>query len=301
MQGLAGEALGTSWSVRYVAAPGIAPQAIRSAIERRLAEIVAEMSQWAPGSVLSAFNRSAAGAWTPIGRDFAAVLAVALDIAARTNGAFDPTHGRAAALLGYGAQVPAGPPSEEELDAAFADAGRQRLGYDPDTSRIRQPGGLWLDLSGIGKGFAVDAVANLLAGMGIEDALVEIGGELIGRGIKPDGQPWWVDLEAPPGAVLPSIRVALHELAVATSGDYVRGAHTLDPRTGRPLPARVGAVSVVADSAMLADAWATALTVLGPEAGAEVAAREGLAARILWRDGESMRETLSPAFAAMLD
>ena len=301
MQALSGTALGTVWRVRFAAHEGIDRDPIRAVIEHRLARIVAEMSQWEPASLLSTFNRAAAGTWFTLPPDFATVMAAALSVAEQSGGAFDPTHGRAAALLGYGAETVARPASAAELDEVLSTAGWQRLAFDRTIRRLRQPGGLWLDFSGIAKGYAVDAVADLLAEQGIADALVEIGGELAGRGLKPDGQPWWVDLEAPPGAALAPLRVGLHEQAVATSGDYVRGAHTIDPRTGRPLDARVASVSVIHDSAMLADAWATALTVLGVEVGMDLAARHGVAARFVEREGAGFIEAFSPALLGMIE
>lgn len=297
---MCGQALGTSWQVRFAYGGEIASDRLREAIRLRLARIVAEMSQWEPTSLLSKFNHATAGTWLSLPSDFASVIAAALDIAERSDGAFDPTHGKTASLLGFGAEAITGPPTSCELDGARSAAGWHRLAFDRDAARLRQPGGLWLDFSGIAKGYAVDAIADLLAANGIEDALVEIGGELVGRGLRPDGQPWWVDLEAPPGAVLPPLRLGLHEQAVATSGDYVRGAHTIDPRTGRPLDGRVASVSVIHRSAMLADAWATALTVLGPEAGEELAVREGFATRILERREGKVVETLSPALVALI-
>ena len=303
---LAGTALGTTWQLRLAARDdatcGIGDGGLRVAIAGRLADIVAQMSQWEPTSLLSRFNRAAAGTWFMLPRDFAAVLTAALTIARMTSGAFDPTHGRAAALLGFGAEpMPRVEPTHAQLGTALACAGWQRLAFDPDARCVQQPGGLWLDFSGIGKGFAVDAVTDLLTTYGFEDALVEIGGELAGRGLRPDGQPWWVDLESPPAAALPPLRIGLHELAVATSGDYVRGAHTLDPRTGRPLPSGVVSTSVLHPRAMLADAWATALTVLGAEAGMAAATREGLAVRIVTRERNGLVEHLSPALIAMIE
>jgi thiamine biosynthesis lipoprotein len=301
VQTLGGRALGTAWQVRFAAGAEIDRDPIRAAIEQRLARIVDEMSQWEPGSLLSTFNRAPAGTWFTLPEDFATVMAAALTLAEQSGGAFDPTHGRAAALLGYGAEPVTRLPSAGELDEALSAAGWRNLAFDRAARRLRQPGGLWLDFSGIAKGYAVDAVADLLAAQGIADALVEIGGELVGRGLRPDGQPWWVDLEAPPGAALAPLRVGLHGQAVATSGDYVRGAHTIDPRTGRPLDARLASVSVIHDSAMLADAWATALTVLGVESGMELAARHGVAARFVERDDARFIETLSPALRGMIE
>ena len=130
---------------------------------------------------------------------------------------------------------------------------------------------------------------------------MEIGGELVGRGIRPDGDPWWVELEVPPGATLPPLRVALHELAVATSGDYRRGAHTLDPRTGQPATNGVLSVSVLHATAMEADAWATALAVLGSSCGLAAARAAGLAARIVAVVDGQVLEELSPALRAMIE
>ncbi|EGD58897.1 ApbE family lipoprotein [Novosphingobium nitrogenifigens DSM 19370] len=301
---LAGQALGTFWQVRFVSRGKVGPDDVRTAIGRRLDAIVAEMSQWEPGSVLSRFNRMEAGEEIVLPTDFAKVIGTALDIAGRSEGAFDPTHGRAAALLGFGAEPARADLSPTDLKDAFDQAGWQRLAFDPQTRRLCQPGGLWLDFSGIAKGFAVDAVADLLGELGIEDALVEIGGELVARGLRPDAQPWWVDLESPPGAVLAPLRIGLHQASVATSGDYVRGLHTIDPSTGRPLPSRIASVSVLHDNAMLADAWATALTVLGPDRGLVLADRKGIAARFVERlpgQDPAFAETISAALARMIE
>jgi FAD:protein FMN transferase len=143
--------------------------------------------------------------------------------------------------------------------------------------------------------------------LGIEDFLIEIGGELRGEGVKPDGQPWWVELEPVPGAKLAPLRVALHGLSVATSGDYRRFferdgrryAHSIDPRTGWPIDNQVVSVSVLHHEAMLADAWATALTVLGPD-GMLLAEQQGLAAHMVTREGDAFSERISPALQAML-
>lgn len=277
------------------------PIRLRDRIEARLVSIVAEMSQWEPDSLLSRFNRAPAGAVFVLPADFATVLEAALEVARRTGGAFDPTHGRAAALLGYGAVPIAGPPSENELREARACAGWDRLDYDPGSRRLIQPGGLWLDFSGIAKGFAVDAVADLLATEGLEDALVEIGGELAGRGLRPDGQPWWVDLETFERVGPPPLRIGLHDIAVATSGHHVRGVHTLHPASGRPVEQSVMAASVIHDRAMYADAWATALIVLGHPLALEIVEHEGLATRMLVQSGDRLEEHVSPALARMLD
>jgi thiamine biosynthesis lipoprotein len=298
---LAGETMGTTWSVRFARPPHVDPQAVRAAIVARLDGLVREMSHWQADSLLSRFNRAAAGQWIALPPDFAQVMAEGLAIAERSGGAFDPSIGRIVNLWGFGPVAAPHPPSGDGIDAALASARWHRLAYDAPARRLRQPGGTMLDLSGIAKGHAVDAVADLLHASGIRHALVEIGGELVGRGVRPDGDPWWVDLEVPPGLDVAPLRIALHGLAVATSGDYRRGAHTLDPRTGRPIAHGTVSVSVLHDSALRADAWATALTVLHPEEAMALATRETIAARFLSvADGET-RERVTPALAAMLE
>lgn len=293
--------MGTTWSVQFATRPHITPDAIRALIEARLANIVAQMSHWVPDSVLSRFNRARGGEWTALPPDFATVVAKGLAIAEGSGGAFDPTIGQLVDLWGFGPNGPCPPPTAQQVREAVALSGWQRLAYDATTHRIRQLGGLSLDFSGIAKGHAVDAVADLLVSQGLRHVLVEIGGELVGRGMRPDGDPWWVDLEDPPGTLFPPLRIALHGLAVATSGTYRRGHHSIDPGTGFPVHNGVISLSVIHPSALAADAWATALTVLGPEAGMALATEHRIAARFIVQDKEASTERLSPALMAMLN
>ncbi|GGC48593.1 FAD:protein FMN transferase [Siccirubricoccus deserti] len=315
VQALDGATMGTRWSVRWVGSAR--PEVLRARIQARLDIVVAQMSGWEPGSDLSRFNRAPAGSWQRLPAEFLAVLDCALAIAAETGGAFDPSIGRLVDLWGFGprpAPTP-GPPGAELLAPARAGGGWQRLRLDVPGGRALQPGGLGLDLSGIAKGYAVDLVAEALATAGVAAFLVEIGGELRGQGMKPDGTPWWVALETPPGeqpmeaAGGEEYVVALHGLSVATSGDYRRFfqhggrryGHTLDPRTGWPVEESLASVTVLHPNCMRADALATALSVLGTEAGLHHARRHGIAARFLTREAGRLREHVSPAFAAMLD
>lgn len=298
---LGGRTMGTTWSVRFARPSHVDPVAIHAAIVTRLDGLVAEMSHWEADSLLSRFNRAAAGQWVALPPDFAQVMAESLAIAERSGGAFDPAIGEVVNLWGYGPIAVSHPPSGKEIDAALARSGWQRLAYDAAARRLRQPGGAMLDLSGIAKGHAVDVLTDLLDAAGIRHGLVEIGGELVGRGVRPDGDPWWVDLEAPPGLALPPLRIALHSLAVATSGDYRRGAHTIDPRTGRSTAHGTVSVSVIHDTALRADAWATALTVLTLDEAMALATREEIAARLLVMANGETREHITPALAAMLE
>lgn len=278
--------MGTTWSAKIVAPPS----GVQAAIEAVLANIIAQMSHWEPTSELSRINNSPPGTWHRIGPEFAQVMAIALDIAERSGGAFDPAMGVAVDLWGFGPPGPrTGLPTEAEIEAARALCGYDAIDFDPLLLRLRLTRPVRLDLSGIAKGYAVDAVAARLKAMGCLDFLVEIGGELVGEGIQPDGQPWWVDVEVPPGVDAAPLRIALHGLAVATSGDYRRNfveggvtyAHTVDPRTGAPVGDAVASVTVLHRGCADADAWASALAVLGADKGTALAEREALAVQFL--------------------
>jgi thiamine biosynthesis lipoprotein len=295
---LSGETMGTSWSARIV---DPAPEAL-SMIENVLTRIVDQMSHWLPDSDLSRFNAAAPNLWHPLPPELSQVLANGLEIARASGGAFDPAMGRLVDLWGFG---PPGPCSDAPSLTDIRAVQGGRIEYDPARHQARRIGAAALDFSGIAKGYAVDAVAQALRESGHHDFLVEIGGELLGEGVKPDGQPWWVDLALLPG--IAPVRIALHGRAVATSGvdqrNFIFGgrrySHTLDPRTGGPIANGVVQLSVIHSSCMLADAWATALSVLGPDASA-VAERETLAMHRVWRDGGVLREAISPALEAML-
>jgi thiamine biosynthesis lipoprotein len=296
--------MGTTWRLVVVEPP----EDIREIVQAVLARMIAEFSHWEQGSRVSRFNRGMLGHWHPLSPETVRVLDAALAVHAASDGAFDPAAGVLADLWGFG---PAGPrddlPSAYAIGEARAMSGARNLEFDREQRRIRRREAVQIDLSGIAKGYAVDAVAERLVSLGIEDFLIEIGGELRGEGIKPDGQPWWVELEQVPGISLAPLRVALHGLSVATSGDYRRFferdgrryAHSIDPRTGWPIENQGVSVSVLHREAMLADAWATALTVLGP-GGMVLAERQGLAAHMVTQDGDGVVERISPALQAML-
>ncbi|MBL8546948.1 MAG: FAD:protein FMN transferase [Hyphomonadaceae bacterium] len=299
--------MGTTWSTKAVAPTDFDARAAEAALRAALDAIIAQMSGWAPDSTLSQFNAAGAGATYDLPAHFHAVLQCALDVARRSDGAFDPSLGALVDLWGFGAHPVAGDPAAREIADALAQSGWAKL--TPDGSRLKQPGGLRLDLSGIAKGYAVDELARVLSERGLNSFLVEIGGELRGAGVKPDAQPWWVDIEEPPGSPRAPILLALHNLAIATSGDYQRFdessgrriSHTIDPRTGRPLESSPASVSVIHPTCMLADAYATALMVMGVEDGLRFATTNALAARFVRGAESGFEEILTPAFAAMLE
>lgn len=297
--------MGTTWSAKIVAPPS----GVQAAIEAVLATIIAQMSHWEPTSQLSRINNSPPNTWHRIGPEFAQVMTIALDIAEKSGGAFDPAMGVAVDLWGFGPPGPrsalgAALPSEAEIEAARALCGYDAIDFDPLLLRLRLTRPVRLDLSGIAKGYAVDAVAARLKAMGCLDFLVEIGGELVGEGIQPDGQPWWVDVEVPPGVDAEPLRIALHGMAVATSGNYRRNfvearttyAHTIDPRTGCPAASNVAGVTILQSKCVQADAWTSAFSALDPNDGMALAICERLRMRVTIQHKEEGQELMSPAF-----
>ena len=295
LHSLNGTSMGTHWRVR-VGNPQFLPlQTLRSAIEDVLASVVRHMSHWQADSTLAQFNRAPADTWHALPADLSTVLHAGLHWAQASGGAFDPTVGALVAAWGFGPHAPLDaadwrPPTPATLAQAQACSGWQRLHYHPERG-WRQHGGLQLDLSGIAKGYAVDAVLLRLHALGLRNALVEIGGELRGSGQRPDGQPWRVAIAPVPAAVgpapdAPPQAIALRDCAIATSGSlYHRHqwqgrsySHTLDPRTGAPIAHALASVTVLHAECLHADALATLLTVLGPEAGWEFAEQHGIAA-----------------------
>lgn len=290
--------MGTFWRLAIAAPPADVTAGLVAVFDR----IIAQMSQWDPTSDLSRFNRAPMGQWQPLPPELMVVLGAANAIAAASGGAFDPAMGALSGLWGFGASGPR--VSLPDPDAIKA-AQDRRLEIDSTGLMARRSGGAALDLSGIAKGYAVDAAAEWLLSKGACHFVVEIGGELRGAGVKPDGQPWWVDLEQPRGCMHAPFRVALCGLSIATSGDYRRGftaggkrySHSIDPRTGWPIENDVRSVTVLHPSCMLADGWATAITILGASEGMALAKEEKLAVHMIAGAAEHM----SPAFRAMMD
>lgn len=319
---LAGATMGTSWHVTYL--PGAASgqgepvdaETIRSLLEAELAAVDAGMSTWRDDSELSAFNRAPVGEWVAVSEPLFAVVAQALAIGETTAGAYDVTVGPLVQLWGFGShETPVALPGDDALAATRERVGQQWLEVDPQGRALRKQRPLELDLSSIAKGYAVDQLAAVLATRGIEDYLVEVGGEMRLAGHSPRGDDWRVAVERPE-AGLPrgvsaqsvALGLSLSDIAVATSGDYRnffelegrRYSHTLDPRTGYPVEHDLVSVTVLAPTCMEADGWATALVVLGADAALALAEEQGLAVYLLQRRGEDFVARHSSAFAPWL-
>jgi thiamine biosynthesis lipoprotein len=308
---LHGTTMGTTYVVRIAhMPPGFGTAQLQTGIERVLDSIDRQMSTYRPDSEISRFNAKRSTAWIDVSRDTELVIAEALRISRLADGAFDVTVAPLVDLWGFGAIHPS-----QRIPAAEAiDAARVRVGYSHVEVRRRPPAvrkqraDIHIDLSAIAKGFGVDKVAQHLEDIGMEDYLVDIGGEIRARGRNRRGQPWTVAVELPSAEpIRASSVVRLDDAAIATSGDYrnyydrdgTRYSHIIDPRSGAPIRHALASVAVVTRSAMQADALATALLVLGPEEGLRLAAKEGIAAHFIVRHGDGFRELRTNAFERM--
>ena len=287
---LNGPTMGTRWSALFFAEPDFDPAPIRAALQAAVEEVDGQMSTWNAGSDLMRLNAASVGKWVAVPAQLAAVLRLGLEIGRASGGAFDIGMGDAVTAWGFGP----GDAAADGIRAAMTASRRPaHEALEMNDARVRKAAPIALDLNGIAKGYGVDRLAETLHDHGITDALVGIDGEMRAMGLRPDGEAWTIAVEAPDSARrTPHSILALQDAAVATSGDYrhwieVQGrrlSHTMDPRRGAPLIASPASVTVVARTCAEADAWATALMVLGPDKGAALARRSGLDALFLLRD-----------------
>ncbi|MCF3974837.1 FAD:protein FMN transferase [Paracoccus salsus] len=287
---LNGPTMGTRWSALFFAKPGVDADPIRAALQAAVDDVDGQMSTWKPDSDLMRLNAAPVGQWVPVPARLRHVVRLGVEIGRASGGAFDIGMGDAVTAWGFGPGTAAPDAIRAALEAPRRPA-HEVLEFDG--AQVRKAAPVALDLNGIAKGYGVDRLAETLHEHGIGAALVGIDGEMRATGLRPDLEAWTIAVEAPdPGLRTPHSILALQDAAVATSGDYrhwveLRGrrlSHIMDPRRGAPLIASPASVTVVARTCAEADAWATALMVLGPERGAALARKHGLDALFLLRD-----------------
>ncbi|RZQ56375.1 FAD:protein FMN transferase ApbE [Pseudidiomarina tainanensis] len=303
---VSGETMGTTYHIRYVTAnPNHSPERVKERVDAVLEQVNSQMSTYDPNSELSLFNQRKTTEPVVISRSLETVVRRALEIGEETDGLLDVTVGPLVNLWGFG---PLGRPEQVPTEQQLLEV-RDHVGYQYLTVENHQltkaVPDLYVDLSTIAKGYGVDRVAILMEQMEIRNYLVEIGGEMRMRGTKPGEQPWRIAVEQPvtlDRAVQRIIEPGNN--AVATSGDYrnyfeedgVRYSHIIDPRTGYPIQHNLVSVTVISETCMDADAYATALTVMGAEKALEFANQKGLAVLLVTRENDQFKEYTSTAF-----
>ena len=310
-----GEALGTTWTVQVVEREGAPPPeaTVRALVNEQLAQVDVQMSTWRKDSELSRFNALASTEPMELSPEHAEVIRAAVQVFEASGGAFDVTVRPLVRRWGFGSggDAAGAPPDEAELTELRAYVGSEHLSLE-GTSLSKDDPRVEVDLSAIAKGFAVDRVSDALEAAGYLHHMVEVGGEVQARGRNRHDLPWRIAVEKPDASLLAreiEEVVPLEDMAMATSGDYrdyrevdgVRISHTIDARTGAPIRHGLASVTVLHKRCAQADAWATALNVLGPEEGMEIAEREGLAALLLVRKADGTFEhRATTAFTAHL-
>ncbi|MGK0440809.1 MAG: thiamine biosynthesis lipoprotein [Pseudohongiellaceae bacterium] len=284
--------------------------ALQSQIDSRLADLNQQMSTYLPDSELMQFNRAPVGESVSISPEFFHVLLQSLEISWLTGGAFDVTVGPLVNLWGFGnTGHEDNVPSDEKVAALLVNTGFQHIELNIGDITLAKKKLIKIDLSAIAKGYAVDQLASLLQEAGFSQFMVEVGGELRLAGKSPTRQLWRIAIEQPDsnlGGIYKAISVS--DNAVATSGDYrnyfekdgVQYSHTISPVTGKPITHNLASVTVITDEAALADGLATAINVMGPEAGMNLAQQQGLAIYLLINTGNGFESKYSDAFKPYL-
>jgi thiamine biosynthesis lipoprotein len=278
---------------------------IAEQVSDELERIEQIFSLYRPTSELSRFNEVTSSEWMAVSPDLFAVTKRAIDLAGQSNAAFDPTVAPLVRLWRL-QQVTNdwSPPSAQEIAETKKQVGFRLLHLRDDPPAIKRlVAGVSLDLNALVEGWAIDRVIKLLQQNGVNDALVELGGEFRAFGHKHDDQPWKIGIENPlePGSLYAT--ASLSNAALATSGNYrqsieYRGrhyGHILNARTASPVEHDLIAVSVLAGDAATADGWATALMILGPAEGFSLAQRKRLAASFVVRNGRELQFKLTAA------
>ena len=297
---LHGPTMGTRWSASVDADATVDLQALRQDLAAAVEQVDAQMSPWKPDSDLVRLNRAPVGEWVDLPAEILEVLDCALDVQSLSAGAFDPYVGALVDAWGFGAVRDT--PDAQAINAArqsVPDVANKRLELERLTGRARKHASIQLDLCGIAKGYGVDRMAKVLQQHGVRHALAALDGELRAVGAQASGVPWAVALERPEtGRRAVHGVIELEDLAVATSGDYrhyldvgdARIAHTMDARRCAPVNNAVASVTVLARTCMLADAWATALLVAGPNEGLAMAQRMRMDVLFLLRRAEGLTQ-----------
>lgn len=304
--------MGTSFNIKVASLPTeVKVGEIKKQIKQLLDGLNAKMSTYQQDSELSKINNNPSDEWFLISRPLFEVLLEAKKISLLSNGAFDITVGPLVNLWGFGPEDMAfKAPNDEMIATKLQGIGSKHLLLDRETGKIKKTiPELYLDLSAIAKGYAVDQVGLLLESMGVADYMVEIGGELRLKGLNNRQQPWKIAIEKPTSEKRMIQKVlALSDVSLATSGDYrnffevkgVRFSHTIDPRSGKPITHKLASITILSDTTMKADALATALMVLGAEEGLQLAEEQGIAALFIIKTEVGFIEKTSSSFSEKL-
>ena len=285
-EAFSGKTMGTTYHIKVVAGMFTRTADLQRKIDVRLEDINKSMSTFRKDSEISRFNAfQKVGEKFKISDDFFNVLTVAQKIYEETAGAWDGTVKPLVDLWGFGnGKIRDTVPPKSQIKALLSEVGFDNIEILPDHYLVKKKAYITLDLASIAKGYGVDQLAVLIRDNGLNNFLVEIGGEVFASGFRKDGKKWRVGINRPQeNAPYKQVYrvIEIHDKGFATSGDYrnffevhhQRFSHIIDPRTGYPVDNGVVSVSILADECTFADGLATAVMVLGPKKGIELVNR----------------------------
>ncbi len=268
---IGGQTQGTTYHIKYEDSPR---RKIQPKIENLLGKFDMSLSMYIPESVISRINRNEGN--VKADRFFKKVFHKAEEVYHVSDGAFDITVGPVVNAWGFG------PDKKTNVDSTLIDSLMKFVGMDKvqlkGNSVVKQYPEIKLDVNAIAQGYSADVIAEFLERKGISNYMIEIGGEVIAKGVNSDTVPWKIGIDKPidnnmvPGQNLQAI-VQLKDKALATSGNYrkfyekdgIKYAHSINPKTGYPAISRLLSATVMANDCMTADAYATAFMVMGLE------------------------------------
>lgn len=309
---LSGPIYGTQWRLIYHgASEPLTEDMVQEVVLEAFSVVDESMNHYSPGSTLSKLNRLPAMEVMEVDWDFAFVFNSALDIYYATDGAYDPSVSPLINLWGFGPEGVTKRPTDEEIDAVEPFVGLDEFAWDLSTRGfVKRHAKATLDFSSIAKGYAVDIAADSLDELGLKHFMLEVGGEIQVRGDSPRGDAWRLAIERPTAATRGDVFTAIdvRDIGVATSGDYrnffedagQRFSHLIDPRTNYPIEHDLVSATVVHPSTMIADAWATALMVVGTEEALRLADVHDLAVLLISRQGEQLISSHNEAMTQWL-
>jgi len=305
---IAGYTMGTSYNIKIsnnVTEDQL--EQLRADIKIELADINQIFSTYIADSEISLFNDSKTTEWQPVSTELIYVLSSAVDISQQTQGLYDVTVGPLVNLWGFGPSFGEDNiPANSDIKVALERTGYQKVLIDAGKQRIKKTTeNVYLDFSSIAKGYGVDRLAILLTKLGYTDYMIEIGGEIRVKGVNKKGLAWLIAIEKPDSKQRDIQQIlSLDDISLATSGDYrnyfekegIRYSHTINPLTGWPVKHQLVSVTVLADSSMKADGWATALLAIGVEKGYDLAIKNQLSVLFITKYQDELVEKMTPSF-----
>ena len=301
------------WSVKIDALPkDLSAPKLQQELQQSLDHANKVLSTYQSDTELMQFNQSPIGQWQTTSPMLFDAITTALSVSQATQGVYDVTVGALVELWGFGKQaIPSHIPTEYEISQARAKVGWQYVAVDTQKKQLQRQKDLFINLSSIGEGVAVDELQKVLAKHDIKSYMLSVAGTLLTKGVKPNGQAWQIAIEKPDASGLPERLLSLGQGAiVSTSGSYrnyheidgIRYSHTIDPRTAKPISHKTVSTTVVFKdkTAANADAWATALNVLGAKEGIAVAQKNHIAVYYLVKTAKGFSEQYSAEFKPFL-